>query len=65
MKTPCFSKNVQILSDYFKWFEKIGNKYIKNILSIVDFDRMKIDNNYAKQIFLFYWAYEKQWRNAN
>ncbi len=54
------SSNAQIFTDYFRWFEKIGSKYIGNILSIVDFEKMKKDNDYAKQIFLFYWAYERQ-----
>jgi hypothetical protein len=50
------NKNKEII----KWFSSIGYKYVDNILSIVDIERLKQDKVYANKMFLFYWAFERQ-----
>jgi hypothetical protein len=49
-------KNKEII----KWFSDIGNRYVENILSIVEIERLKHDQDYAIKMFFYYWAFERQ-----
>jgi hypothetical protein len=43
-----------------KYFENIGNYYINNYLSLVDIEKMKVNEDYSKKMFFYYWAFERQ-----
>lgn len=42
------------------YFEQIGNYYVQNYLSMVDIQEMKVNEDYAKKMFFYYWAFERQ-----
>ena len=46
--------------EIIKWFENIGHRYVNNILTVTNLDELRKDPNYAKKMFLYYWAYERQ-----
>ena len=43
-----------------KYFENIGNQYIKNTLSVIDINKMQNDKDYAIKMFFYYWAFERK-----
>lgn len=43
-----------------KWFHHVGYRYVDNILTIVNIDKLKQDRVYANKMFFFYWAFERQ-----
>jgi hypothetical protein len=47
-------------TEIIKWFSIIGYKYVDNILSIVDIEKLKQDKIYANKMFFYYWAFERQ-----
>jgi len=49
-------KNKEII----KWFSNVGNRYVDNILSIVEIEKLKQDQDYANKMFFYYWAFERQ-----
>jgi len=49
-------KNKQII----EFYSNIGKNYVDNILSIVDINKLKQNQNYANKMFFYYWAYERQ-----
>lgn len=46
--------------EIINFFSNIGRKYVDNILSIVEIERLKKDKYYAKKMFFYYWAFERQ-----
>jgi len=46
--------------EIIRWLSEIGRKYVENILTIVNVERLKLDKAYANKMFFFYWAYERQ-----
>ena len=49
-------KNKQII----EFYSNIGRNYVSNILSIVDINRLKQNQDYANKMFFYYWAFERQ-----
>ena len=49
-------KNKEII----KWFANVGQRYVDNILSIVEIEKMKQSKDYANRMFFYYWAFERQ-----
>lgn len=46
--------------ELIKFFENIGHRYVNNMLTVTNLDRLRTDPNYGKKMFLYSWAYERQ-----